>query len=77
MSEGPAARLPYPHARNDCDGCRERDAAMTATYPGMLGGPARWCTRCAGTALGILVSQGRTVTVRDADAADEPAEQHS
>jgi hypothetical protein len=23
---GPAVRLPYPHARNDCEICRERDA---------------------------------------------------
>jgi hypothetical protein len=67
MSQEPVVSLPYPHARHDCDGCRERDAAMVATYPGQLGGPARWCTRCAGMALGILVSQGRTVTVRDVE----------
>jgi hypothetical protein len=75
MSEEPTAPLPYPHARHDCGGCRELDAAMTATYPGQLGGPSLWCTRCAGTALGILVSQGRTVTVRDVDAPDAPTEQ--
>lgn len=67
MSEEPAVSLPYPHARHDCDGCRERDAAMVATYTGIVSRPLRWCTRCAGTALGILVSQGRTVTVRDVE----------
>lgn len=66
MSEPSPERpaLPYPHARHDCDGCRERDAAMTATYPGLVSRPLRWCTQCAGMALGMLVVDGTVVTVR-------------
>jgi hypothetical protein len=69
VTEPSQPALPYPHARHDCHGCRERDAAMAATWPGQLGGPARWCTRCAGTALGMLVIYGNVVTVRDIEPA--------
>lgn len=55
--------LPYPHERNDCDGCRERDADMTARYPELQGRDLRWCERCAGPALSVLVHFGYVVTV--------------
>lgn len=55
--------LPYPHARNDCDGCRERDAEMRAHYEGLQGRDLRWCQRCAGSAMEGLVLMGLTVTV--------------
>lgn len=74
MTEPSQPVLPYPHAHHDCDGCRERDAAMTATYPGLVSRPPRWCTQCAGTALAMIVVDGRTVTVRGVDSLDAPAE---
>lgn len=67
MTPSRPARLPYPHERNDCAGCRERDADMAATYPGLVGGPLRWCQRCAGPALAQLVHH-YDITVRSADA---------
>lgn len=63
-------RVPYPHERNDCDGCRERDADMVATYPGLAGRPLRWCQRCAGPVLAQLVADV-VVTVRPIPV-DEP-----
>lgn len=54
MTEEGSTRLPYPHSRNDCDGRRERDADMVASYPGIVR-PVRWCQRCAGAALAGLV----------------------
>ena len=43
--------LPYPHARNDCVGCRERDAELHVlgeeyNPPGKR--EARYCRRCIG-----------------------------
>lgn len=57
---------PYPHARNDCDGCRERDADMTGRYPELQGRDLRWCQQCAGPALAGLVLSGYDVTLRGA-----------
>lgn len=55
--------LPYPHARNDCAACRERDADLTIRYevrPGMEAGTAV-CARCAG---GVLVALAARAPVR-------------
>lgn len=46
--------LPYPHARNDCEFCRERDADVELTGehaapPGKR--PARFCQHCLGKVL--------------------------
>lgn len=61
--------LPYPHERNDCDGCRERDADMRATYTdrrgngGLQGRALLWCNACAGPALAQIVMSGNIATV--------------
>lgn len=47
-----ADRLPYPHARNDCEVCRERDAdfAIAVDDPVVPGRrKPLLCTRCLGT----------------------------
>lgn len=46
--------LPYPHTRNDCGYCRERDADVElvgedASPPGKR--PARYCRSCIGEIL--------------------------
>jgi hypothetical protein len=48
---GPAAGLPYPHARHDCAICRERDAdfhilGAQSSKPGKR--PLLLCQRCLG-----------------------------
>jgi hypothetical protein len=51
MSETPKTPLPYPHARQDCQGCREYDAEIE-----ILDGPGsrdyvRYCRDCIGERL--------------------------
>lgn len=55
--------LPYPHTYNDCDGCRERDADVWATYPSLQSRPLRWCQDCAGGTAAALVGYGYTLTL--------------
>lgn len=62
--------LPYPHERNDCDYCQERDADLVVTYPDQLGRPARWCATHARLPLALMVRQGYIVTVRASDDAN-------
>jgi len=54
---------PYPHSRDDCDGCGEFDADMAAHYDGLTGHDPRWCHRCAGQLLTRLVLTGQTVSI--------------
>jgi hypothetical protein len=44
------SRLPYPHARNDCGICRERDADFEVTLgdPVVSRRPSLLCQRCLG-----------------------------
>ncbi|MGP3920549.1 hypothetical protein [Nonomuraea sp. 10N515B] len=54
--------LPYPHTRNDCEMCRERDAdfhVQEEQYnpPGKR--PARFCQGCIGIFLTTHASYGR------------------
>lgn len=74
-SAGPPV-LPYPHARNDCTGCRERDADVELldqdTRPRWA--PHELCHRCLGqlvaslalTASGPHLDQPVTLHVRPA-----------
>jgi hypothetical protein len=52
-TESGSGRLPYPHARNDCTICRERDAdvqvlAMGAENYGTPSWPSLMCGNCLG-----------------------------
>ena len=61
--------LPYPHARNDCEMCRERDADFHVlgeehNRPGKR--PLLLCQRCFGRWLVTpvyLLAEGRPVTI--------------
>lgn len=51
-----APRLPYPHRRNDCGMCRERDADVQVIAPADLADPPRlFCQRCLGRFLAMVV----------------------
>ncbi|MFD9948790.1 hypothetical protein ACFWYW_46935 [Nonomuraea sp. NPDC059023] len=70
MTEEPS-RLPYPHTRNDCGMCRERDADFHLpeeifSPPGKR--PGRYCRQCVGEVLMVHAQYSRP---RDADP-DEP-----
>jgi hypothetical protein len=58
---GPA-RFPYPHSRNDCDACRERDAdGELRENPAR---PSRLCRTCIGNYIAwSLVAVGESVTI--------------
>jgi hypothetical protein len=52
----PEPRLPYPHARNDCTGCRERDAdiqLLGAEYEHPGKRPVLLCQGCLGAHLAL------------------------
>jgi len=54
----PELRLPYPHARNDCGGCRERDADVQLLgeeyeHPGKQ--PVLLCQACLGAHVALRV----------------------
>jgi hypothetical protein len=58
------AVLPYPHSRNDCHGCRERDADGEMRDGNPPGRPARLCRICIGNHIAwALVGIGEPVTV--------------
>ncbi len=59
-----AALLPYPHRRNDCDICREYDADLTVTHPGLCNRPLLRCRRCAGPLLAEFLRNGYEITIR-------------
>uniref|UniRef100_UPI003F49573A hypothetical protein n=1 Tax=Amycolatopsis sp. CA-096443 TaxID=3239919 RepID=UPI003F49573A len=53
--QAPGATLPYPHARNDCALCRERDADLRLfDVPDTRGSSLLLCTACLGTHLTVL-----------------------
>jgi hypothetical protein len=54
----------YPHSRDDCAECHGHDADVIARWPNH---EARWCHRCTGVALALVVNLGYEVTVRSLD----------
>ncbi|MCO6011550.1 hypothetical protein NE236_42025 [Actinoallomurus purpureus] len=65
----PIPVLPYPHARNDCGFCRERDAdvELTGEHAAPAGKPPRrFCQRCLGV---FLVSRAG---LRDVPEVEDP-----
>lgn len=55
-------RLPYPHSRNDCDACRERDADGELRENPTR--PSRLCRTCIGNHIAwSLVAHGEPVTI--------------
>jgi hypothetical protein len=54
----------YPHSRDDCAECHGHDADVAAHWAGH---EARWCHRCTGVALALVVNLGYEVTVRSLD----------
>ena len=55
--------LPYPHARNDCEVCRERDADFAVTVGDPVAGRRSplLCQKCLGTwsATQVYLQDGR------------------
>ncbi|MEV6417260.1 hypothetical protein [Kribbella sp. NPDC051718] len=54
----------YPHSRDDCAECHGHDADVIARWPNH---EVRWCHRCTGVALALVVNQGYEVTVSSLD----------
>ncbi|GAA0958400.1 hypothetical protein GCM10009554_70580 [Kribbella koreensis] len=54
----------YPHSRDDCAECHGHDADVIARWPNH---EVRWCHRCTGVALALVVNLGYEVTVRSLD----------
>lgn len=55
---GPTHNLPYPHTRNDCVACRERDADVELIEeppPAAHIRPTLLCQRCLGKILTVRV----------------------
>ncbi|WP_020390565.1 hypothetical protein [Kribbella catacumbae] len=57
----------YPHARDDCAECHGHDADVVARWPNH---EVRWCHRCTGVALALVVNLGHEVTVGSLDRVD-------
>lgn len=47
FAQGVRCDLPYPHQRNDCQSCRERDADLEL-LDDRLGPPGQLCQQCLG-----------------------------
>jgi hypothetical protein len=59
---GFSIRLPYPHRRNDCVACRERDA--DGELRDGLDRPSRLCRTCLGNHIAwALVAYDKPVTI--------------
>ncbi|HLT59778.1 MAG TPA: hypothetical protein VK020_01220, partial [Microlunatus sp.] len=64
-AEAAPVSLPYPHRRNDCERCRERDADMIIRRPRSgRRGRIRCCRDCAGEVLAELIGRGLTTAAR-------------
>lgn len=59
--EAEPGKLPYPHERNDCVACRERDADVELAEdpePPVHVRPTLLCQRCLGKVLALRVLHG-------------------